>query len=387
MPRSLRSFPQYLAVAVLAAGALSAQAGPREQAKQIFDRITGTPPTAAEVDALAAQISAGNPVAAALLATEDAAFYNVTLKNFIAPATNREQSVFVPLNDYTATFVGMVRDDVPMNTLLSADLIYVGADNQNLPAYSTANNNHYEQLEQRGLSLRDVLVGRAQSSVTGLPPNATAGLMTTRAAAESFFVLGTNRAMLRFTLMAHLCNDLEQLADTTRAPDRIRQDVSRSPGGDSRLFLNNCIGCHSGMDPLAQAFAYYNFDEELGQLVYTGGTVQSKYYNNENTFEFGFRTPDDQWANYWRQGRNERLGWDPTLPGRGQGAKSLGDELGNSREFASCQVRKVFRNVCLRDPVDNVDRTWVDNEVTSFANNGYSMRQVFADAAVYCMGE
>ena len=80
---------------------------------------------------------------------------------------------------------------------------------------------------------------------TGLPPDATAGVLTSRAAAQAFFVAGTNRAMFRFTLMNHLCNDLEQLNDTTRAPDRIRQDVSRSPGGDSRIFLNSCVGCHS----------------------------------------------------------------------------------------------------------------------------------------------
>ena len=39
-------------------------------------------------------------------------FYNVTLKNMAVPWTNRDQSVFVPLNDYVATFIGMVRDDV-----------------------------------------------------------------------------------------------------------------------------------------------------------------------------------------------------------------------------------------------------------------------------------
>ena len=91
------------------------------------------------------------------------------------------------------------------------------------------------------------------------PPAATAGVMTTRAAAKAFFIDGTNRAMFRFTLLNHMCDDLEQVKDITRVPDRIRQDVSRSPGGDSRLFLNNCIGCHSGMDPLAGAFAYYDY--------------------------------------------------------------------------------------------------------------------------------
>ena len=95
--------------------------------------------------------------------------------------------------------------------------------------------------------------------------------MTTRAAAAAFFVAGTNRAMFRFTLLNHLCNDLEQVKDSSYSPDRIRQDVSRSPGGDSRLFLNSCIGCHNGMDPMAQAFAYYNFDEASQRIQYTPG--------------------------------------------------------------------------------------------------------------------
>ncbi len=44
---------------------------------------------------------------------------------------------------------------------------------------------------------------------------------------------GTNRRMFRFTMMNHLCADLQTIPDTTRPPDRIRQDVTRSPGGDS----------------------------------------------------------------------------------------------------------------------------------------------------------
>ena len=62
-------------------------------------------------------MAAPDPVTAALIATNDPAFYNDTIRNLAAPWTNRDQSVFVPLNDYTATVVGMVRDNVPFNTL------------------------------------------------------------------------------------------------------------------------------------------------------------------------------------------------------------------------------------------------------------------------------
>ena len=276
---------------------------------------------------------------------------------------------------------------MPFTELLSADLVYIGDPALGLPAYDMASNAHYQALEDGGYDLKTALVRRQQSAVTSLPASATAGVMTTRAAAEAFFIAGTNRAMFRFTLMNHLCNDLEQLKDTTRSPDRIRQDVSRSPGGDSRIFLNSCIGCHSGMDPMAQAFAYYNFDEGSGRLQYTDGVVQPKYTINADTFKYGYVTPDDHWDNYWRAGQNALLGWDPGMSGSGAGAKSLGMELAHSNAFAQCQVKKVFRNVCLREPGNADDRDAVDTITALFRADNYNLKTVFAETAVYCMGD
>ncbi len=383
-----RAVSQLLVASVLSVAiAAPAAAGPREQAKRIHDRLAGVPPSAAVLQQMEDAIQAGNASAAADIAMDNVNFYNVTLKNFAAPWTNRDQSVFVPLNDYVATVIGMVRDEVPFNTLLSADLQYVGSPGIVAAAPAANNNNHYEQLEADNVNLRDDLVSTTQSSVNGLPSTATAGVMTSRAAAEAFFIAGTNRAMFRFTLLNHMCNDMEQMHDPKLSPDRIRQDVSRSPGGDSRLFLNNCVGCHTGMDPMAQAFAYYNYDEGAGSIQYTQGSVQPKYFNNDLNFPQGFRTPDDSWENYWRSGQNAYLGFDPGLPGQGQGAKSLGEELGNSQAFAACQVKKVFRAVCLREPEDATDRAAVDTIVITFRTTGYSMKQVFADTAVHCMGQ
>ena len=381
-----------LLVAVMAMGVMApAQAGYREQAKQIHDRLAGVPPTDAVLQRMEDAIDPalpGDAVSAAFIAMDNANFYNVTLKNFAAPWTNRDMSEFVPLNDYIATVIGMVRDDVPFNTLLSADLTYVGNNGVVPSAPSATNNDHYAQLEANNINLRDELVSTTQSSVQSIPESATAGVMTSRAASEAFFVAGTNRAMFRFTLLNHMCNDMEQMHDTKLPPDWIRQDVSRSPGGDSRLFLNNCIGCHSGMDPLAGAFAYYNYDETSGRLEYTAGTVQPKYFNNDLNFPQGFRTTDDSWTNRWREGQNAYLGFSPSLPGSGNGAKSLGEELGNSEAFAACQVRKVFRAVCLRDPEDATDRAMVGQLTTDFMTTlGYRMKDVFAQTAVHCMGQ
>jgi hypothetical protein len=372
--------------AVTLLGSTAAEAGAREQARRIHERLAGVPPSETVLADMQSDVAGGNATTAANTAMDNSSFYSVTLKNFAAPWTNRDQSVFVPLNDYTATVIGMVRDDVPFNTLLSANLVYVGTG-AGVPAYSATNNDNYQALDDQNADLKLQLSASTQTLASGLPDSATAGVLTTRAAAEAFFIAGTNRAMFRFTMLNHLCRDMDQVLDTSRVPDRIRQDVSRSPGGDSRIFLNNCIGCHSGMDPLAQAFAFYTFDTTLGRIQYTPGVVQAKYFNNDTTFPHGFRTPDDQWNNYWRAGQNALLGWDSQLTGSGSGARSMGQELANSTAFAQCQVEKVFRNVCLRSPVDGADRTQIDSMVGSFRSGGYRLKQVFAESAAYCMGD
>jgi hypothetical protein len=388
VPRGLRATAAASALALLGATAFGAGPNP-DQATRMYNRIAGVPPSATVL----ASMMATDPVSAALLATNDPAFYNNTIRNLAAPWTNRDQSVFVPLNDYTATVVGMVRDNVPFNTLLSADLVYIADSASGVPAYSPTTNDMYQTMDDNNVDLKAHLVSSTQSALSGIPSTATAGVMTTRGAASAFFINGTNRAMFRFTLLNHLCNDLQTVMDITRPPDRIRQDVTRSPGGVSTLFLNNCIGCHSGMDPMAQAFAYYNFNNTdpttagtMGQIVYTAGQVQPKYHINNTNFPQGYSTQDDGWSNRWRTGPNEILGWSASLPGSGNGAKALGQELESSAAFAGCQVTRVFKDVCLRAPNSANDFTQVASMISSFQAHQYSLRQVFAEGAAYCMG-
>jgi hypothetical protein len=321
-------------------------------------------------------------------------------------------------------------------------LFYYG--NVGVTGLSILNNDHFKELqdEDYDLSNEDVLVGddhpsaitqqdyfNTNTATAGAEP---AGVVTTRAASLAFFSGGTNRLMWRATSMNYLCRDLEEMKDTTRPPDHIRQDVSRSPGGDSSIFLNNCMGCHAGMDPLVGAYAYYDHtlddnDEPSGAMLWqsnssmfpganiddpsdttdTNGVTQ-KYLINSSNFEYGYITVDNHWTNHWRQGPNSALGWGwsgrhgvpgPNQKAEGYGAASLGYEVTASRAFAVCQVEKVFKHVCLRDPVDTGDSTTesgeggvVDTIATAFATNQlnntvYNMKTVFAKVAAQCMGE
>lgn len=404
-------------VVIMTGLSLTAIATPADRtvAKRIYDRLAGVPPTEASLntmescfssvdtsacDAVVSGLTASSDpaVKAAYIAMEDSAFYNVTLKNFAAPWTNEAQSVFVPLNDYTSTVIGMIRDDLDFRMVLSENIRYVGGTTS--PAYQPNSNAHYEAMESNGADLKTEL---SRTTQTEIPATATAGVMTSRAAARAFFVDGTNRAMFRFTMLNHLCKDLEQVKDITRSADRIRQDVSRSPGGDSRIFMNSCIGCHTVMDPLTQAYAYYEWNypadqPDSGQLVYDSSSrpvdpnnpakgttrAQPKYLINATTFEHGYVTRDESWSNYMRNGSNEVLGWFGAQSS-GMGAKTMGAELANSEAFTSCQVRKVFQAVCIRDPMSSAaDRTKVNEIVSTIGNGAISMKQIFAETASYC---
>jgi len=413
---------------VLLSQSVWADAEDRRQAKRIHDRLTGVPATnlaIGEMEVLLGTDPSGKSAAQYAIDTTQNPnaryFYNVTLKNFAAPWTNEEQTVFTSLNDYTATVIGLVRDGADFRRVLYDDVIYRGANGLVVP-YSDSNNNHYEALEALGpvtgdLANSSILIADTQSNVTAVGQAngtaATAGVMTSRAGAMSFYSDGTNRAMFRFTMMNHLCTDLEPLKDVSRTPDHVRRDVSRSPGGDSRIFLNSCVGCHAGMDGMAGAFAFYEWDytndKSDGRLAYrevgnpkfdpvTG--VSLKHNINENNFEPGHITNDDSWVNYWRNGQNWLLGWSNSYPGLqltpdgkenaiGNGAKSLGQELANSNAFAQCQVDKVFEAVCFRSPTEffGQDRAVRDGIVADFkASYNYNMREVFTDVAAHCKG-
>jgi hypothetical protein len=394
-----------LAVGVLVLIGLASPAGAQmddiDRARRMHDRLAGVPPgedpipgsspPESVLERMARHIGAGRADLAAEIAMQDPAFYNVVLKDWVTPWTNEDMTVFAPLNDYTATVIGMIRDDVPFNLVLSEDIVYTGANGLVTPGYEHTSNDHYLALQEQGIDLSDPanLVRRTQSGLPGaqVSENEAAGVITTRAAAEAFFPAGTNRAMWRFTSINFLCRDLEQTTDITRPGDRIRQDVSRSPGGDSEIFLNTCFGCHAGMDGLAGAYAYFDWDEDQQRMVHTPGVVQEKYLINGNTFPAGYITTDNSWINYWREGSNSLLDWRGPSD-RGFGAKSLGAEIAATRAFSVCQVEKAFEQVCFRPPKDQDDRDAIEAIADEFEAGGvYSMKGVFADVAEHCMDE
>ncbi len=387
MRPTARRIAAVAALATLLAPA--AWAGPREQARRMHDRLAGVPPSEAVLTAMAQQISNNNATGAAYIAMQNPEFYRVALKNWATPWTNVARTVHAPLNDFSATVIGLIRDDRPFTEVLTADVVYVGAPGVVPTAYSQTDNQHYLELEQQRIDLGDptrlMPVPQSTLPASQLAANDAAGVLTTRAFGEAYFSAGTNRRAWRFTGMNFLCRDMEQLHDITLPVDRIRQDVTRSPGGDSQIFHNTCVGCHSGMDPMAGAFAYLNWDATQMRVVHTPGQVQPKYRSNSSVFPYGYVSIDNRWDNYWREGAHANLAWRGPNAG-GFGPKTMGEEVAESRAFSVCQVEKVFQHICFRPPNDQADSDEIEQVADDFEANGHSMKLVFAEVASWCKG-
>lgn len=366
-----------------------ALAGPREIAWKMHNRLTGVPPSAAVLDQMADLVSKGQLQDAAQMAMENPYFYNLNLKNWLIPWTNKDQSPRQPLNDYAATMIGMIRDDVPFDQALYGDIIYTGKDGLTgtggtaIPAYSKADNNHYTALETNLIDLKANLVQKQQSTLTGISD--TAGVMTTRGFGAEFLDAGTNRRPIRFTLVNFMCNDMEQMMDNTRSDYHIRRDVTRSPGGDPAVFRNKCAGCHTGMDPLAGAWAHFDFVGN--QVTYNAAVIVDKVKRNAQEFPDGWDTKDDSWVNLWTEGSNARLGWHGVSSGNG--VNQLGHMFAASDEFSQCMAKRVFQRVCLRDPANSSDdQTTVKNLADDFSAGGkFSMKSLFANTSAACLNE
>ena len=160
----------------LVANAAMAQMDDVDRARRMHDRIAGVPPSPAVLTQMANYIGSGQADLAAGLAMQNPAFYNVALKNFVTPWTNVDRTVFRPLNDYTATVIGMIRDDVPFNTVLSEDIVYTGANNVVTPNYEQTSNAHYEALEAAGVERGAADRHGLEQQVTVVPVGLVKGL-------------------------------------------------------------------------------------------------------------------------------------------------------------------------------------------------------------------
>ena len=364
-------------------------AGPADEAKRMYDRITGVQPSIEVLNQMTELVAADKPEEAARIAVESEDFLAYNLRNLVARWANVDEQMDFPFNDYTATAVGLIRDNEDFGKILYDDVIYTANAASGIAAYNGAGNDHYVAIEQAILnqgsfSLKTQLEKRVQSATNGLPVAATAGGMTTRGWGQAYYSAGTNRRAFRFMSMTYMCRDLEQLTDNTRNDVYVRRDVDRAPGGDPKVYRDKCAGCHAGMDPLSAAFNRYDLDNNDDRVTYDPNGVAPKTNLNKDVFPAGMAQSNDDWINLWTVGPNKAIGW-PAGSKQGSGLKALGQVIAQTDAFNQCMATKVYRNVCFQSTAGK-DRVRINDLAKTFAQD-HNMKTLFVNAAVKCKSD
>ncbi len=400
------------------------------QAAQLYTRITGVkiPATAPIIsginDARVPQqtvtrgmvqyLQDGQPLQAALLATQEDSFYNTTVRDFAKRMSTRDETVNTPLNDLVATVIGVAANEKDARLLLTGNFYYMGdpattALPNDLQRDLLTSNNHYESMERVGYNLRRVLKRMdGQKVFTGTTivdhPD-PAGLITSRAFMAAHAVAGTNRRLVEFAFREFMCIPIAGWADSTGPDNYIGRDVDRFPGGDHAKFLTTCRSCHSNMDGLRGAFAKFNFadnfvkyaplmpvvtdpdDEGATNMCQNPTGIACKMNRNFDTFPGGYVTTDDSWVNNANRNSNGAyFGWGSTLSGRG--VRALASTMAATKSFSSCMAKRAFRSVCKREAT-SFDSALIDQVSLDFVNEQYNLERLFARIAISreCMGD
>jgi len=366
---------------------LHAQTRPESvtKAHRLFERLTGTPipsndPRFFEMVKL---INDGDEEKAAAIATDDPYFYQVTLKQFASVMSNRSETPFVPLDDFQATLIGAVRDDLDARTLLTGNYIYVATPKTFeglLAVASRRNNSLYETIDGHGLFYKDVLV-KQDPQWEGFKNHA--GLLTTRGWAKAHYDAGTNRRAVQYAFQEFLCLPIDSWKVAGLIDDFVGRDVNHSPGDDPKVYQEQCKTCHAGMDSMRDAFSQLDYLND-GFVELPEGRVAPKYSRGSSTYPTGHVTKDDSFINLIAH-HQPGIGFKKD---HGKGINEFGDMLANTEAFKECMAQRVFTAVCQRS-VQGKDLGAIKVLARDFAQNGYNLKKLFQKAAVLpaCLGE
>ncbi len=400
-----------------------------DRAATMFMRLAGKPPSPAQLAQMQSLLNSGNSVGAAQVASADPDFINLTVRSFCSQMSSRTLSADAPLNDFTATCMGIIRDNTPVTDFTTANYYYridpskipaslgVTTTNPDSPGslsslYQSAQDvngdlggNHYVSITgiDHLFDLSSALVKRNQQSfgtqsqgdfnhgsVDSIYPNPEpAGLITTEAFLVDEAIAGTNRRMVQYVFHNFECADPADYADNGLVSGGgddtyVGPDVDRFPGGDHVVYETTCKACHGILDGMRGAFAYNDVLVETNHWptyydARGNGQIRSvveKYTRNSNVYPNGHITVDDSWDNLATVGNNATLfGW--RGPTSGKGVHSFGTMIAASQGFSRCMVKRAFNSVCGRDPTFDEQSSVIAPEATILESNSYNLRKTF----------
>lgn len=422
------------------------------KARNLFERLTGEkiPLFDARLKQMALFLAEGKAKEAARIASSDNGFYDRVVRNFGAKISNREETPDAPLNDMTATIIGITRDRIDARQLLTSNYLYRGkqilfwGDRRIYSPKSLIwTNDHYREVEATNVPLACALDNLSRFDQSRLPagfqqtvgvPDAQqnamktnpdpAGVLTSRAFAESHIIAGTNRRPIEKAFEYFLCAPVDAIRTSEVSDQWIGRDVERFPDGpaSNNDFHNNCKTCHGTLDSLRPAFASLHFENgvlkfapnfienrrDINQAMEAANNMKltptsreadpnaavgNRYLpvtwkmNHNVNYPEGYFVKDTTFKNVFAETTlGSRFGFSQT---DGAGVREFGRMIATSRAFPRCMAKRVYSEVCKNDPMSKDFpeelRNWLDNVGDQFAENGFDLKDLFETLATTCL--
>ncbi len=346
------------------------------QARNIFQALTGVglPFCDKRIQGMAIHLKNDRPREAAKVATGDALFYDLKIRDLAMKWCHLNESVRNEINDCVAMVVGSIRDGSDIREMLAGNYHYqvntAKLRLSNITDYpgfgltvqeSITTNNHFRQITERGLSMFHILrrenyqiIGRAtRFNDDGIADQATpqvnsdpGGLLTSRGFLTAHAVAGTNRRLVEYAFKQFMCTPIQDLADNSLSDQYVGPDVERAPAGDSSKYLISCKSCHAPMDSMRPAFAFVDTNPNGTFSVFTPGGVRDNKFRRSGV---GYTPKSSRFENLATAGSNAaKFGW--RGPASGEGIKDFAKMIADSKMFSTCMVKQAFKSVCGSEP-------------------------------------
>ncbi len=356
---------------------MQAQADSVNKAQSLWKILNGTNMEASDavIVKMAELLMSNQAVDAAIMATKDvrSTFALGAIKQYATRIANREVDMSSPPSDFVLTLIVGTLLDIPVKDLFLKPIRYSTTAGANEVLVTKSISGFMQDFWFSDQDIVDAIENRRitdQGQLYISDSDFRVGLVSSLQYGKASFEGGTNRRVIKKLAEDFLCQPIEKLANTNLSDRWVGKDIPRDPGGDPLVYLNKCVGCHTGLDSLRGAFA--GFDFESGILSWSP-QVSEKLNNNPMSFPNGHTTIDHSW---------QHLGWLPVAKDEvsmsGNGPNGIVKLIVESKHFYTCIAKRAHQVLC---PNQSIPKETIEL-VGSHWMNHQSLRKGFSEVAV-----